>query len=356
MPEDWNCPSGRRLRLRVAVIASESGIRPEALFFLAGGPAGGDRAVSRRRLGAGRRAARPRRGPRRSARHGRVRAARLPRSRARRQRGRARRRGTAPRRLCPPARRLGDGPRPLRHERLRAPSEAVRAALGHSRVDLVAVSDGTRAALAWLRAHPERSARSSSTAWCHPGWRWASAPVTRGARANSTSAAAARTPPAGPASPASRRARPTSSAASVAPRRASPYPTRSSARRGRWSWGRRSYGASRHSSPTRPRRRPSGPCSSSAQRRRPGAARRPGAPPRRRHRSRALAPPAVRGALRRGRRLLSAPGRRRRRGRGGARSAPVGLRRLPGCPRAPSSARACGPASRRCSSPARPIR
>ncbi len=34
--------------------------------------------------------------------------------------------------------------------------EAVRAALGHPRVDIVAVSYGTRAALAWLRAHPER--------------------------------------------------------------------------------------------------------------------------------------------------------------------------------------------------------
>ena len=158
VPEDWDRPSGRRLRLRVAVIASESGSpAPEALFFLAGGP--GQAATEQYPVVAPALAA---------ARRGRD-VVLVD------QRGTG---GSAPltcptlargdgaalpeddvQRLGACARKLTASGMDLAHYGTRdfvRDLEAVRAALGHPRVDLVAVSYGTRAALAWLRAYPER--------------------------------------------------------------------------------------------------------------------------------------------------------------------------------------------------------
>ncbi len=158
VPEDWGHPAGRRLRLRVAVVASESANRtPEALFFLAGGP--GQAATEQYP----------------------VVASALAGARRRRdvvlvdQRGTG---GSGPLTCLDPARVADATPQEDELRRLRdcgrqlaaagtdltrygtgdfvRDLEAVRAALGYPRVDLVAVSYGTRAALGWLRAHPER--------------------------------------------------------------------------------------------------------------------------------------------------------------------------------------------------------
>lgn len=158
VPEDWDRPSVRRLRLRVAVIASESGSRaPEALFFLAGGP--GQAATEQYPVVAAALA---------GARRGRD-VVLVD------QRGTG---GSGPLTCLPPAggasatppedelRRLGACARQLAASGTNLARygtgdfvrdlEAVRVALGYPQVDLVAVSYGTRAALGWLRAHPER--------------------------------------------------------------------------------------------------------------------------------------------------------------------------------------------------------
>lgn len=158
VPEDWRRPSGRRLSLRVAVIASESGSpTPEALFFLAGGP--GQAATEQYPIVASALA---------GARRGRD-VVLVD------QRGTG---GSGPLNCPAPERGAGAARPDDEVQRLGACArhltasgtdlahygtldfvrdlEAVRAALGYPRVDLVAVSYGTRAALGWLRAHPER--------------------------------------------------------------------------------------------------------------------------------------------------------------------------------------------------------
>jgi pimeloyl-ACP methyl ester carboxylesterase len=157
VPEDWRRPSGRRLSLRVAVIPSESGSpTPDALFFLAGGP--GQAATEQYPVVASALAG-ARRGrdvvlvdQRGTDGSGPLTCA-TPEGAA----------GAAPedevQRLGACARQLTASGTDLAHygtlDFVRD-LEAVRAALGYPRVDLIAVSYGTRAALGWLRAHPER--------------------------------------------------------------------------------------------------------------------------------------------------------------------------------------------------------
>ncbi|HEX7623256.1 MAG TPA: alpha/beta fold hydrolase, partial [Anaeromyxobacteraceae bacterium] len=157
VPEDWRHPSGRRLSLRVAVIASESGsATPDALFFLAGGP--GQAATEQYPVVASALAG-ARRGrdvvlvdQRGTGGSGPLTCANPEGAASAAPEDEVQRLGACARQLAASGTELAhygtlDFVRDL---------EAVRAALGYPRVNLVAVSYGTRAALGWLRAHPER--------------------------------------------------------------------------------------------------------------------------------------------------------------------------------------------------------
>lgn len=156
VPEDRARPGGRRISLAIAVVPAEAARpEPDPVFVLAGGPGQAIREVfpvlapAFARLAASRDLVLV--DQRGSGGSGRLRCPGL----------------EAPERVLDDparelravaecARTLGAGLAHYRTDDFVADLEAVRAVLGRERVNVVGFSYGTRAALAWLRAHPER--------------------------------------------------------------------------------------------------------------------------------------------------------------------------------------------------------
>ncbi len=157
VPESWDAPEGRRIALRVAVLEAEGrGAAPDAVFFLAGGPgqaiteqypavaAAYERLrrtrdvvlVDQRGTGGSGRLACPRTGSAAGA---------LTRTDAEE---------LAELEAC--ARSLPGDPRAYTTAAFARDLDHVRERLGYAQVNLIGVSYGTRAALAYLRAFPGR--------------------------------------------------------------------------------------------------------------------------------------------------------------------------------------------------------